>query len=89
MGTSCGIRSQIGRRNGVGSLVGKELVDCVVEVKRKSDRIMAIKVMVGSEILNVVSVYAPQMGLSDNVKKQFCEDLDMVIQDILGVKSLS
>ena len=46
-------------RNGVRILVDKELVDFVVEVRPKSDRIMAIKVVVGSKILNVVSVYAP------------------------------
>jgi len=46
-------------RNGVGTLVDKELVDFVVEERRKSDRIMTIKVLVGSNILNVVSVYAP------------------------------
>jgi len=68
-------------RNGVGILVDKELVDFVVEVRRKSDRIMAIKVVVGSEILNLVSVYAPQIGLPDDIKKQFWEDLNMVIQD--------
>ena len=69
-------------RNGVGILVEKELVDFVVEVKRKSDRIMAIKVLVGSEVINVVSVYAPQIGMSDDTKKLFWEDLDMVIQDL-------
>jgi len=66
-------------KNGVGILVDKELVDSVVEVSRKSDRIMAIKVVVGSVILNVVSVYAPQIGLSDEVKKRFWEDLDMFV----------
>ena len=50
-------------RNGVGILVDKELVDFVVEVRRKSDRIMAIKVLVGSVFVNVVSVYAPHVGL--------------------------
>ena len=30
----------------------------------------------------MVSVYAPQIGLSDDIKKQFWEDLDMVIQDV-------
>ena len=30
---------------------------------------MVIKVVVGSEILNVISVYAPQIGLSDDIKK--------------------
>jgi len=43
---------------------------------------MAIKVVVGSEVLNVVSIYTPQIGLPDNVKKQFWEDLDFVIQDV-------
>jgi len=46
-------------RNGVGILVEKDLVDFVVEVRRKSDRIMAIKVLVGLEFLNVINVYAP------------------------------
>jgi len=69
-------------KNRVGILVGKELIDFVVEVKRNSDRIMAIKVMVGLEILNVVSVYSPHIGLSDDIKKQFWEELDMVIQDV-------
>jgi len=35
-------------RNGVGILVQKQLVDFVIEVKHKSDRIMAIKVVVGN-----------------------------------------
>jgi len=57
-------------RNGVGILVAKELVDFVIEVRHKSDRIMAIRVVVGSEIVNVVSVYTPQIGLADDIKKQ-------------------
>jgi len=69
-------------KNGVGILVEKELIDFGVEVRRKSDRIMAIKVLVGSEIINMVSVYAPQIGLPDDIKKLFWEDLDMVIQDV-------
>jgi len=40
-------------------LVGKDLVDGVVEVRRKSNRIMSIKLVVGVKILNVVCVYAP------------------------------
>ena len=68
MGISCVSNKA---RNGVGISVDKELVDFVVEVRRKSDRIMTIKVLVGSEILNVVSVYAPLIGLTDDIKKQF------------------
>ena len=64
-------------RNRVGVLVDKELVDLVVEVRRKSDRIMAIKVAVGAEILNVISIYAPHIGLVEDIKKQFWKDLDI------------
>ena len=58
-------------RNRVGILVEKELVDAVVEVRWKSDRIMTIKVSVGSVVINVVSVYAPQIGLPDDIKRLF------------------
>ena len=69
-------------KNGVGILVDNELVDSIVEVSRKSDRLMAIKVVVGSVILNVVSVYEPQIGLSNEVKKHLWEDLDLFVQDV-------
>jgi len=69
-------------KNGVGILVDNELVDSVVEVSRKSDRIMAIRVVLGLVILNVDSVYTPQMGLYDEVKKRFWEDLDIFVQDV-------
>ena len=68
--------------NGVGILVKGDLVGHVVEVRRKSDRIMSIKLVVGSEVLNVVSVYAPQVGLGEESKRLFWEDLDEVVQSI-------
>jgi len=46
-------------------------VEQVVEVRHKSDRIMYVKVVVGLEILNVISVYAPQVGLDKDVKRLF------------------
>jgi len=69
-------------KNGVDILVEKELVEFVVEVRLKNDRIMTIKVLVGLVFVNVVIVYAPQTGLPDDIKKLFWEDLDLVIQDI-------
>jgi len=62
--------------NGVGILVKRDFVEQVVEVRRKSDRILSIKLVVGSMILNVVSVYAPDVGLGDEIKRHFWEDLD-------------
>ena len=43
---------------------------------------MAVKVLVSSEVINVVSVYAPEIGLPDDIKNLFWEDLDMVIQKV-------
>ena len=65
-----------------GILVNRDLVEHVVEVRRKSDCIISIKLVVGSEILNVVSVYAPQIGLSEEIKTLFWEDLDELVQSI-------
>jgi len=55
-------------KNGVGILVGRELVERVVEMRRKSDHIMSVKLVVGSEIFNIVSVYAPQIGLEEDLR---------------------
>ena len=74
--------------HGVGVLIKKELVEQVIEVRRKSDRIMSIKLVVSSNIFNVVSVYAPQIGLDEEIKKLFWEDLDEVIQSIPETEKL-
>jgi len=39
--------------------------------------------VVGLEVLNVVSVYAPQVGLGEEIKKLFWEDLDEVVRGIM------
>src|SRR5262249_31539766 len=56
-------------RNDVAIIIDKDLKDKVVEIKRKSDRILAMKLVLGEEILNVVSTYAPQIRLEKNIKK--------------------
>nr|XP_016464916.1 PREDICTED: craniofacial development protein 2-like [Nicotiana tabacum] len=40
---------------------------------------MAIKIVVGGLILNIISAYAPQMGLDEEVKRNFWEDLDGLV----------
>ena len=49
-------------RNGVGIILHSEWQDKILEVKRKSDRVMSIKLVVGKRILNIISAYAPQPG---------------------------
>ena len=58
-------------KNGVGILIRKNLVEQVVKVRCESNRIMSVKVVVSSEIFNIVSVYAPQMGLAEYIKRLF------------------
>ena len=53
-----------------------------MEVRRKGDRILLVKLILGREIFNVISVYAPQVGLDESSKRQFWEDLDEIVQDI-------
>nr|XP_016508532.1 PREDICTED: craniofacial development protein 2-like [Nicotiana tabacum] len=68
------------RKNGVGILVDRELRESVVEVRNVSDRLMAIKLVVGRSTLNVISAYAPQVGLDEEVKRRFWEELDEVVR---------
>ncbi|XP_009784276.2 uncharacterized protein [Nicotiana sylvestris] len=57
-------------KNGVGILVDSDLRKLVVEVKRVSDRLIGIKLVVRVFTLNVISAYTPQMGLDEDVKRR-------------------
>jgi exonuclease III len=58
-------------RNGVGILIDKSLKDGVVDVRRQGDRIILVRLVIGDLALNVISAYAPQVGLSESSKSQF------------------
>jgi len=66
-------------RNKVSVLIDKDLVDGVVEVRRKSDHIMFVKLVVGVDIIKVICIYAPQVGLTDVIKREFWDELEEVI----------
>ena len=51
-----------GRKNEIGILVREKLAESVLEVKRVSDRLIAMKLEVKEFILNIVSAYAPQVN---------------------------
>jgi hypothetical protein len=55
--------------------VAEEWVDKVFEVQRVSDRIIMLKLIVGQRVITILSVYAPQCGLSDAIKDQFYDQL--------------
>ena len=66
-------------RNMVGVIIDKQLLEDVVEVRRKGDKILLLKLILGREIFNVISIYAPQVGLNESSKRQFWEDLDEIL----------
>ena len=43
-------------------------------VRRKSDRVISIKLLVGKRMLNFISAYAPQTGCSQEEKEHFYEE---------------
>ena len=53
----------------------EELCEKVVEVQRKSDRVMAIMLIFEEEVVRVVYAYAPQVGRLECVKDQFYNDM--------------
>jgi hypothetical protein len=67
---------------GVGVMMAKKWVDSVIEVKRVNERILVIRVRVGKSILNLVSIYAPQVGRSMEVKEEFYVMLRKVIDGV-------
>ena len=72
----------VGRKNGIGIMLREELAESVLEVKRVSDRLMAVKLEVKGSILNIVSAYAPQVNNSKEEKNDFWDDLDGLIESI-------
>ena len=71
-----------GRKNGIGIVVREEPAESVLEVKRVSDRLMAMKLGVKESILNRVSAYTPQVNNSMEEKNNFWQDLDGLIESV-------
>ena len=46
----------------------------VIEVYRKGDRLISIKMVVEEETINIISAYAPQIGAELFIKEQFGTD---------------
>ena len=60
----------------------EELAESFLEVKRVSDRLMAMKLEVKGSILNIVSSYTLQVDNSMEEKNDFWEDLDGLIENV-------
>jgi hypothetical protein len=69
-------------KNGVAIVLDKSLKDGVVDIKRQGDRIILVKLLVGDLIFNVISAYAPQIGLNESIKIQFWEQSDALVSSV-------
>ena len=56
-------------------LVKEELCEKVVEVRRRSDRVMSIVMVFEEEVLRVICGYGPQSGRTNAEKDQFYDAL--------------
>ena len=71
---------------GVRILLAEKWWEKVFEVIRVSDRIILIRMVVGSVVF--VSVYAPQANLSESVKDQFYYALQSTIARVSSLEQL-
>ena len=70
------------KRNGVGIILEKDLVDRVVEVWRISDRLMCLKLEKDGTMLNIISAYAPQVGCTREEKEAFWQELEETMEKV-------
>ena len=74
MGCSKGI-------HGVGLLVADRWTEKVLEVRRVSERLMLVRVIVGRTVLNLISAYVPQAG-RHTPEKEFFTLLGKIVSEI-------
>ena len=70
------------RRNGVGIVLSPEMKERVIQVSRECDRLIWLKIDLGVAAVNVVCVYAPQVGCTDEEKDEFWDLLCEVTRKI-------
>ncbi|XP_068242341.1 uncharacterized protein [Palaemon carinicauda] len=75
-------------RNGVGIILAGKLKSCVLEVKRLNGSIMHMKLEWDGDMLNIISVRAPQTGCPEEEKDNFLRLLDQEMIDILNEELL-
>ena len=56
-------------------MVKEKLCENVVEVRRRCDRVMAIGLVFGEEVVRVICAYAPRSGKPDSEKERFYEEM--------------
>ena len=56
--------------HGVGLLVAERCIEKVLEMRRVSERLMVVRVIVGRTVLNLISAYAPTSWKTDALERR-------------------
>ncbi|CAG9566563.1 unnamed protein product [Danaus chrysippus] len=67
---------------GVAVVLSEELQNGLLEVDRRCDRLMRVRVLIEGVITNLISAYTPQAGCSGSEKESFWEQLEEVLRAI-------
>ena len=67
---------------GVGILLSEKWWENVYEVTRISDRIIAIRLVIGKKVFAIICIYAPQSNLSESNKDEFYHSLQGALAKI-------
>ena len=59
--------------------MAEEWTKGVVSVDRVSDRLLAVKLVMGEELVVVISAYGPQTGCEEGEKEKFIEELGQLV----------
>ncbi|XP_063619673.1 craniofacial development protein 2-like [Cydia splendana] len=71
------------KRNGVVVVLDHNFKSRIVNITRKSDRLIAVKLALNhQQVTNIISAYAPQIGCTETEKLEFWEDFDELLQGI-------
>ena len=66
----------------VGVFIAERWIDSVVDVVRVNERFMYVKLVIGKQLVNIVSAYAPRVGLSAEEKDDFWDSFIIVLSGI-------
>ena len=69
-------------RNGVEICLKEEWQDKTIEINRKLDRIMLMKLVKSSKMYSIITAYAPQQGCEDEEKEKYWNELAEVTDNI-------
>ena len=69
-------------RHGVAIILSEDLADRISNVKSVNERILCVTLKIKTQHLNIIQVYAPQQGLSEQVKDEFFTKLEQTVDSL-------